>query len=297
MEDVKKVNLSVNELQEIAIYNNGQLALIDKIDEIDMEKIIQMDVYSFGLAMQGEASININGARYTIRKDCLLINQPRNMLDSRTLSTDFRALGIGMSPEYLQRIFPEFGSIRELKRTFAENPLCALRPDEAKVFRQYYDLLCSKIHLPSPVQESIIDALMQAFLYDMLYLLRRVIRMETKPLTASERLLDRFIEMLETSYPKNRSVAHYADRLCVTPKYLSAACKEASKETASSLINRYMAKDIEYLMKYTKKTVKEIAYELDFPDLSFFGRYVKKHLGKRPRELQESFRQTYRTEP
>ena len=64
--------------------------------------------------------------------------------------------------------------------------------------------------------------------------------------------------------------------------------KDCSGYTASDLINRYVVKDIDYLLKKRDKSVKEICNELEFPNLSFFGRYVKKHLGLSPKQYRES---------
>ena len=85
-------------------------------------------------------------------------------------------------------------------------------------------------------------------------------------------------------------MSYYADHLHVTPKYLSSICKPICGHTASTIIDQYVLKDIEFLMKYSQKSVKEIANELDFPNISFFGKYVKKHLGTAPRQLREKYR-------
>ena len=50
--------------------------------------------------------------------------------------------------------------------------------------------------------------------------------------------------------------------------------------------DKFVVKDIDYLMKHSSKSIKEIAGELDFPNLSFFGKYVKKHLGVSPRDYR-----------
>ena len=94
-------------------------------------------------------------------------------------------------------------------------------------------------------------------------------------------------------YPKNRRVNYYADRLHVTPKYLAAVCKSIAKESPSHLIDLYMVKDIEYLLTHTSKSIKEIAIELDFPTLSFFGKYVRQHLGVSPRAYREEVRKQH----
>ena len=62
-----------------------------------------------------------------------------------------------------------------------------------------------------------------------------------------------------------------------------------SGNTASSLIEQYVMKDIQYLLKKTTKSIKEIVNELDFPSISFFGKYVKQHVGMSPKQ--------YRAEP
>lgn len=82
-------------------------------------------------------------------------------------------------------------------------------------------------------------------------------------------------------------VSFYADKLNVTPKYLSAVCKEISGHTASDIINQYVVKDVEALLKRSGRSIKEVANELMFPNLSFFGKYVKKHLGVSPKQYRE----------
>ena len=50
-------------------------------------------------------------------------------------------------------------------------------------------------------------------------------------------------------------------------------------------------KAITHDLLYTQKTVSEISDELDFPSLSFFGKYFKQHTGLSPRAFRERFGQ------
>lgn len=108
-----------------------------------------------------------------------------------------------------------------------------------------------------------------------------------RPFTSRETLFKRFIDLIESTYPKPRSVSYYAERLNVTPKYFSYVCKQAVGQKATGIIDQYVVKDIVYMMNHTQKSIKEIACELDFPNLSFFGKYVKKHLGVSPKNYRE----------
>ena len=63
-------------------------------------------------------------------------------------------------------------------------------------------------------------------------------------------------------------------------------CKQISGMTASCLIDKYVMKDIEYMMTHTNKSIKEIAADLNFSNLSFFGKYMRKHFGLSPRAFR-----------
>lgn len=295
MTNAKRANLNAVEIQKSTIYNNGELAFLDKVSDINLTESIQMEIYVVGLCLKGKASLYINGTPYIVYKDDIFICTPNNLLDDCLLSVDFQCHCICMSPDYVQRILPMADNTWDMKILFEKNPLCTLQPQEVATFCQYYDILCSKVHLPSNAQKKVIDALMLAFVYDMQIVMNRVIQITPRPFNSGECLFKRFIELLSTSYPKNRNVSYYADQLSVTPKYLSTVCKKVGGQTASKMIDQYVLKDIEYLMKHSSKTIKMISVELDFPDISFFGKYVKKYFGVSPKVLREKFRQDVTT--
>ena len=124
---------------------------------------------------------------------------------------------------------------------------------------------------------------MLALVYDMQIVLNRVAPIRLRSFTARETIFKHFLDLLDSSYPKQRTVAYYADKLNITPKYLSSICKQVGNQKASDIIDKFVVKDIDYLMKHSSKSIKEIAGELDFPNLSFFGKYVKKHFGMSPK--------------
>ena len=78
-------------------------------------------------------------------------------------------------------------------------------------------------------------------------------------------LFRRFIELLASTRIKQRKVSWYAEKLCISPKYLSTICKQVSGKTAYYWINEYVVIDIRYWLKNTNKTIKEISDILEFP--------------------------------
>ena len=285
--NLRKANLEDAEIQKEMLYNDGELALFNNIQDLNAILPCQLEVFTIVLVLKGKASVSINGTHYEALPNDLYIGTPNNIVENGLTSLDFKSHTICVSTDYVRRILPLADNSWDLKLLFEKTPLCSLQPEEARTFCQYYELLCAKTQQPSPTQKKVIDALMLAFVYDMRGALSRVTRHMPRPFTAGETLFKRFIDLLGSSYPKPRSVAYYADRLNVTPKYLSSVCRQAGGQRASDLIDQYVLKDIEYLMKHTQKSIKEIACELEFPNLSFFGKYVKKHFGLSPKAYRE----------
>ena len=99
---------------------------------------------------------------------------------------------------------------------------------------------------------------------------------------ARRSFIQSIIELLSKSKVKVRSVSFYADKLFITTKYLSVICKQVCGKTAFDIINEFIIEDITELLKYSEKSIKEIANYLEFPNLSYFGKYVKAHTGMSP---------------
>ena len=101
-----------------------------------------------------------------------------------------------------------------------------------------------------------------------------------------ELLFRKFIKLLSSYEATDRSVKGYAEKLCVTPKYLSTVCKSVSGKTALEWIHDFLADSITHKLKYTDVSIKEIADELGFPNISFFGKFVKSRFGVSPKEYR-----------
>lgn len=289
MRNLKKANLADPKLQKLAIYNDGELAL-GRSDLHDLSSQypfpVQTEIYLIVLIDEGKASVYLNGNACITQKNDLFICPPDNIIAHGMTSLDFRSRSMLVTAAYVQRILPvpDAWNLRVLSN---ETPVRTLQPQEATLFRQYHDLLCSKVRQDPPAPKKIIDTLMLAFVYDMQYCLSQTVNKTKHSYTSGETLFRRFVGLLDSTYPKPRSVAYYAGQLNVTPKYLSAVCKHNCGQRPSELIDRYVTKDIDYLMKHTQYSIKEIACELDFSNLSFFGKYVKKHFGMSPKSYRE----------
>lgn len=97
--------------------------------------------------------------------------------------------------------------------------------------------------------------------------------------TRSADIMSRFIQMLESgAYRQHRTVAYYAQELCVTPKHLHRVSTEVSGRSPSYWIRQFTMMEVKHLLMHGKLTAKEVAERMNFDSLSHFSRYISERL-------------------
>ena len=92
-------------------------------------------------------------------------------------------------------------------------------------------------------------------------------------------LASRFFSLLEKNFANRKMVSDYAQELAVTPNYLNETIKKASGFSASHHIQQRIILEAKRKAAYVRKSMKEIAYDLGFEDISHFSKYFKKVSG------------------
>ncbi len=96
-----------------------------------------------------------------------------------------------------------------------------------------------------------------------------------------------FMQLLQQHHRRHRSISFYADKLFISPKYLSHLIKEATGKSASDLIGDIVIQEAKNMLRYSNKNIQQIAYELNFSTQSSFGKYFKHITGMSPTEFQK----------
>jgi AraC-like DNA-binding protein len=102
-------------------------------------------------------------------------------------------------------------------------------------------------------------------------------------------LLFSFQELIEQHFISKRTPKEYAALLNITPNHLNAICKKKSGKSAGGLIRQRVLLEAKRLLAHTKLSVSEIAYQLNFADNSYFGRYFKKYMRITPENFRKQF--------
>jgi YesN/AraC family two-component response regulator len=96
----------------------------------------------------------------------------------------------------------------------------------------------------------------------------------------------KFLALVESDYLISRRVSYYAEKMCMTPKYLSALVKDASGRGANDWINDTVILNAKILIKKSDMTVQQVSDMLHFPNPSFFGQYFKRYTGMTPNKFK-----------
>lgn len=94
-----------------------------------------------------------------------------------------------------------------------------------------------------------------------------------------EELANKFFGLIMKHFKENKDVAFYADKFCITSKYLTMVIKETSGKSAKDWIVEYVILEIKTLLKNTNMNIQEIAIRTNFANQSSLGRFFRKHTG------------------
>ena len=176
-----------------------------------------------------------------------------------------------------------------------QNPVIHLSDFQNKLYQAYFNLMMTYMEdSDNPYRQRIIRLTAQSMAVEILHEMNGIVvdkdntEKQSKESSQKDLLFQRFITMLNRPENTDREVNAYAKRLLITPKYLSSICKEKSGRTALDWITEATVRNIKYYLHHTELSVKEIAYKMDFPDVSFFCKYTKKHLGMTPLEFRKA---------
>lgn len=244
---------------------------------------IDEDYLSHLLCLKGSCSYRFNATDFHLHAGDLSIIRKRTMLERINPSDDFEARIIYVKSGFVELCTPQSNYGMKGQLALFLNPIMHLSPAQQSLCLRDFNLLASRISDTSHrfYRETLINA-MQAAILDF-FDFHAAIYDEDDISTSNASIMHRFMQMLEDgSYRQHREVSYYADRLCVTSKYLSEVSKKVSGFTANYWINRYTIHDISRLLRDKSLSFARIADMFGFSSPAYFSRYVQQNLGVNP---------------
>ena len=234
---------------------------------------------------QGSADLKINMRDYHIEAPAVLLVLNDQIYQSAGHSEDLRSKVILMSRSFSDSLFANSGEILPLKSSIMKNPVMKIENEE-NVFGQFFQLLQNIA--ASPRQEFKIESarhLTLSMFYGYSHLKHEVNEVKSTN-SRQEEIFTKFTELLERHHKKEREIAFYADKMCMTSKHLSQVIKDYTGKTALGLIEEYVISEAKSMLLSTTMSIQQISDELKFPSQSVFGKYFKRVAGISPSEYR-----------
>lgn len=287
---IQRVSMELIAESGSASYSDGDIVILDNQLRGDPSNLYQLDMVMMAICAKGKVQMDLNGTTYRAAKGDIIVCPPNTLIENVMISPDMDCKVIGLSNRAIQQSLHIGKNLWNMILYVVRNPVIHLDEDHQALMSLYHDLLRHKVKdHEGHYQREVMQSLFQAMFYELCSIIRPNIdeRNLDMGLKQGDMLFKRFLRLLGESDGRERSVSEYARKLNVTPKYLSTVTKSASGKTALQWIHEHTKEKIARLLRYSDLSIKEIANELDFPNLSFFGKFVRTHLGMSPSEFRK----------
>ena len=260
-------------------------------DDLNMlkDRPFKTDVTTCIIYIQGSVRFRINMKEFRAEAPCMIIMPYNAIIETIEKSDDLVARAIIMSRSFTDSLFSTQANISPLQVHITNNPIIDLKGAEDSLIN-YYSMLKNLIcYSQSPFRLEAAKHLTLA----LFYAFTGQKHAESIPDSASHKherkdeIFDEFLELLRQNYKAERELTFYAEKMYLSPKYLSRAVKDASGKSASEWIDEYVVTESKALLYSTNQTIQQIADSLGFESQSLFGKYFKRVTGISPRSYRK----------
>ena len=236
--------------------------------------------FRLGLIAKGQVVVRVNLVEKLLEPGMLLFVGPGTILHPVSFTDNLEIYGIGLFDDFPMPQMPSAfnGQVRDFQVKASD--------EDVATAHHIIDTIWHIVH-QSDYNRQTVSCLVAAMmhLYDGVY--RRHTDMLQTSQSREQTIFDRFIQLVNQHCAEQHQIGYYAERMCLTERYLSTIIRQTSGVTAKEWIDRALITRIKVELMHTSKSIAHIAYELHFPNPSFFSKYFKRETGMPPREYRE----------
>ncbi|MBR5158100.1 MAG: AraC family transcriptional regulator [Bacteroidaceae bacterium] len=267
--------------------------LQDRPEYVHLKYPFRVDCYVAAYCVEGTVDCSVNLTDYHLTTGTLLLFTPGNIvrITEPEQTEHLRLTLICASTSFITSIGINPSKFLIEAMDVLRDPCIHLSADETEMLHKYVNLALDITKTnPQFIKESI-GGLVSSVFYQFAGFLadsKRRQDLETPVRTSRQRqMLEQFIKLAINDHTREHLVGYYADKMCVTPKYLSKIVKEASGRSVPEWLNELLILDAKNMLRHSDMTIKEISASLNFPSQSFFFRFFKNHTGQTPTQYRD----------
>ena len=218
-----------------------------------------------------------------IEEGDLLAVSPGTVFEFLYISSDLDLAMLAFSNSLMENWQKE-----DLLQTYLQGRLflhLSLTVKEVQRMEQLFALLWEVVH-DRPFPRASVQSLISLCFHQLDFVRKSSQSTERQQHTRQEEVFNRFLELVNKYAARERSITFYADRLFLTPRYLSTLVRQASGRTVMDWVNEAVMQEAKLMLRHTDKLVYQIADELNFPNASFFSKYFRRMAGMTPNDYR-----------
>lgn len=285
--DISKYKEKISDLTDRFAIKNFVLKDSSEIPlQQSLEESFIFAGFIFTICLKGKVRFKVNYREYTITENSICICAPGQIFKITDRSEDLILESLFLSADYVIQL-PLPKDFDLLKRISA-NPVQKLSTETLHNMLEFHALI-TKYHRENNIYSELqTKALIFALLVEIASGYSSATLKSQTAISHQELLVKNFFDLLLENFRQERSVAFYADKLCLTPKHLSTTVKKITGYSISNWINEVVIIEIKRMLRSTDLTALQISEELNFPNPSFFGRFFKDHTKTTPLQYKNS---------
>ena len=241
------------------------------------------------ICRSGECEVILNDRRVQLKRGDMLTVFPNTIIQEISKSDDLHAYTVAVNTEFLRSM--NIPSSSMLYIMIRQNPCIAITEEQAGTIIELCELLRRKSNRTGHMfRKEICESLLMTICYEVAAMYSGNSDIKKRPQSRQDMILRQFLSLVSTDYLVNREVRYYADKLCITPKYLSIVIRSVSGRSATEWISHVIIINAKSMLIGTQMTIQQISNALNFPNPSFFGQYFRRHTGMTPKEYRRNAR-------
>ncbi len=240
-----------------------------------------------GMVRKGSGVITINMIEHKVKESTLIFFGTGCIVQVHSITPDIELCGLMLSNE---RMGMALGKSDNTDNTAVVGNghylILEVTQEEMDIANRILCVIWKLIHEDN-ISDDTINGLIGSLLHYCKHLSTQRASSVPNEKGQGNRTFERFVHLISTHCKEERALSFYADKLCVTPRYLGILVKKASGITAKEWIDRAVATCAKVMLRHGNKQIVEISDEMNFPNPSFFCKFFKRMTGITPQQYRQ----------
>ncbi|RZN83368.1 MAG: helix-turn-helix domain-containing protein [Winogradskyella sp.] len=263
----------------------SEFSLIDASEMRFNAGSINKSCYKIIWAKDDEITLGVDGCRMFLKRGQLLFVTPLNDLDLEVENAKIIIYSFNRAFYCIRDHDAEVSCNGFLFLGSSMPVIVGLTPEEEMSFNLLCDFFVEEFETVDHIQGEMLMVLLKRLLIKSVRIARKILPKEDMPQGKLD-IIRKFNLLVEHHFREKHKVSEYADILNISPKSLSNVFLRYYNKSPLKVISNRICLEGERLIRFSDKSMSEIAYSLGFNEASHFSKFFKKHTGKSPMQYK-----------